>query len=71
MEYITSRPYKLPGDPTSLNREPFVNLWRTRLWPYHELKVGDIIYWYQSGAKTLVWSSQAVDVDRFPYENKQ
>jgi hypothetical protein len=70
MEYITSRPYELPSDPTSLNREFFFNLWGKRLWPYSELEAGDILYWYWSAAKTLVWRSRTVDVDRFPYEGK-
>ncbi len=70
MEYIASRPYELPTSPADLKLEFFFNLWGKRFWPYKELEVGDLLYWYWSTTKTLVWSSRTIDVDRFPYQDK-
>lgn len=70
MEYITSRGFTLPESNEELEDRFWFNLWRIKLWPYTELLVGDILYWYESPSKRIVRKSRVTDVDRFSYDNK-
>ena len=71
MEYVVSRPYELPRRRQELATEFFFNLWGSRYWPYQLLEVGDILYWYHSKAKTIVWRTRTAEVDRLPYNDKE
>ena len=71
MEYITSRRFTLPDLANEFADSVWFNLWRIRLWPYRELVVGDILYWYESPSKCIVWRSRVTDVDRFFYDSKK
>jgi hypothetical protein len=71
MEYITSRPYKLPTDQTEMENLDWYNMWKIKKFPYYELLVGDILYWFDHTAQKLVWKTQVITIDRFPYANKQ
>ena len=48
------------------------NIWKTRLWPYSELMIGDTLYWYDSSESkcAIVSKSKVVAVARFLYEDK-
>ncbi len=46
MEYITSRGFDLPTDPTQMETLDWYNMWGKRNFPYHELLVGDTLYWF-------------------------
>jgi len=70
MEYVISRPYPLPTTTAELNGALFFNMWGRRYWPYGALEIGDLLIWYYSPGKAIVWRSRAVDVDRFPYDDK-
>lgn len=70
MEYITSRGFILPQSGDELANHFWFNLWRTNFWPYRELIVGDILYWYESPSKSIVWKSQVIEVHRFSYNSK-
>jgi len=70
MEYITSRGFKLPKSAEEMTNRFWFNMWRLKLWPYQELVVGDILYWYESPDKCIVWKTRVSDVDRFQYGNK-
>jgi hypothetical protein len=71
MEYITSRGYKLPTDQSEMENSDWFNMWGKKNFPYKELLVGDILYWYESLTQKLVWKTQIVAINRFPYNNKQ
>jgi len=71
MEYITSRGFALPKAANDFSNDFWFNLWHRKLWPYRELVRGDILYWYESPAKRIVWKSQVNEIDRFSYENKE
>lgn len=73
MEYITSSNHELPD--SARPREwgggfTWWNLWRIKLWPYRELVIGDLIYFYESPTKRIVWKSRVTDVHRFHYKDK-
>jgi hypothetical protein len=67
MEYITSRGFILPESADDFANHLWFNCWRKRLRPYRELVTGDILYWYESPTRCIVWKSRVVDVDRFSY----
>jgi len=71
MEYITSRGFELPTDQTEMENFDWFNLWSNRNFPYYELLVGDTLYWFDTTAQKLVWKTEVVKVDRFPYYDKQ
>lgn len=71
MDYITSRGFTLPESADEFASRFWFNLWRINLWPYRELVIGDILYWYESSSRCIVWKSRAVDVDRFSYDSKR
>lgn len=71
MEYITSRGFELPTDQTEMENFDWFNMWSNRNFPYYELLVGDTLYWFDTTAQKLVWKSEVVKVDRFPYSDKQ
>lgn len=70
MEYVTSRGFVLPESSEEFAADFWFNLWRVKLWPYRELVVGDLLYWYESPTKRIVWKSRVTDLDRFPYDGK-
>jgi hypothetical protein len=70
MEYITSRHRKLPIAGKELADDVWFNLWKSRLWPYEQLMVGDVLYWYETKSQALVWKSTVVKIERFAYEKK-
>jgi len=71
MEYITSRGFTLPESPEEFAAELRFNLWRKKLWPYRDLIPRDILYWYESPSRCIVWKSRVVDVDRFSYNSRK
>ena len=71
MEYITSRRFTLPESADEFAAHFWFNLWRIKLWPYQELLPGDILYWYESPSRCIVWKSRVVEVERFPYDNRE
>ncbi len=70
MEYISSSRDILPETVKEWEGGRWWNLWARKYWPYHELAVGDIVYWYESPSKSIVWKSQVTDVRAFPYSDK-
>src|SRR5487761_74292 len=70
MEYITSRHFTLPVALSEMERPVWFNMWQKKLWPYKGVSVGDILYWFESGSGAIVWKTQVVGVDRFPYADK-
>lgn len=71
MEYIVSRPFSLPTLPDELAERLWFNLWRNKLWPYENLVVGDILYWYETKRAQIVWQSEVSSVTRLRYESKE
>jgi hypothetical protein len=71
MEYITSRGFELPTIQTEMENFDWFNMWGNRNFPYYELLVGDTLYWFDTIAQKLVWETELVKVDRFPYSDKQ
>lgn len=71
MEYITSRGFTLPESAEEFSDSVWFNLWRYRLWPYRELLVGDILYWYETPSQGIVWKSRVAEIDRFVYDSKK
>lgn len=71
MEYITSRGFELPTDQTEMENFDWYNMWSNKNFPYYELLVGDTLYWFDTTAQKLVWKTQVVKIDRFPYADKE
>ncbi|MCY7311881.1 MAG: HNH endonuclease [Chitinophagaceae bacterium] len=71
MEYITSRGFELPTDQHKMENFDWFNMWSNKNFPYHELLLGDTLYWFDTTAQKLVWKTEVVKVDRFPYSDKQ
>jgi len=71
MSFVTSRNYELPATPEAFGNELWFNLWMKKIWPYNELGIGDMLYWYESPSKCIVWKSRVVDVLRFSYQRKK
>ncbi|MCX7608456.1 MAG: hypothetical protein N2049_04465 [Anaerolineales bacterium] len=69
MMYITSRRFILPKSKDEFSNYFWFNLWRIKLWPYRELTNGDILYWYESPTRCIIWKSFVVDVDKFFYSS--
>jgi hypothetical protein len=71
MEYITSRGFELPTDQNEMENRDWFNMWANKQFPYYELLVGDTLYWFDGKTQNLVWKTEVVKIDRFPYSNKQ
>ncbi|MBN8693015.1 MAG: HNH endonuclease [Bacteroidetes bacterium] len=71
MEYITSRGYELPSDKDEMENADWFNMWRNRNFPYTELLSGDTLYWFDTINQKLVWKTEVVSVDRYPYADKK
>ena len=71
MEYITSRGFELPKYQTEMENFDWYNMWSKKFFPYYELLIGDILYWFDTRAQKLVWRTQVIKIDRFPYADKQ
>lgn len=71
MEYITSRSFTLPKDSKELEKSDWFNMWSKQLFPYKELLIGDILYWYDSTQSAIIWKTKVTNIVRFPYSSKQ
>lgn len=70
MEFITSRGFDLPTSKGEMENREWFNIWRRRNFPYTEPMIGDILYWFDTNKKEVVWKTRIVMIDRFPFENK-
>lgn len=61
----------MPTDQTEMENFDWFNMWSNKNFPYNELLVGDTLCWFDTTAQKLVWKTEVVKVDRFPYSNKQ
>lgn len=71
MEFITSRSFELPSDAREMEAHEWFNIWKRRLFPYEELIEGDILYWFDRIHQQLVWKTNVVETDRFPFSKKR
>lgn len=73
MEYITSRGYKvgIPTDKKEMEKSDWFNMWEKRNFPFYELVVGDTLYWLETKSQTLIWKTEVIYVDRYPYSDKK
>ena len=69
MGYLTSRNV-LARSVQELRSVAWYNMWRKKRWPYGELIRGDVLYWYESPSKQIVWETRIVKIQRFCYRNK-
>lgn len=67
--YITSR-RSLP-DKRGLEDVVWFNMWEKRNWPYHDLEVNNVLFWYDSASQAVVWKSMVSVVERFEYNSKK
>lgn len=70
MQYITSRNFLFTESEKEFTDGLWFNMWQIKVWAYQELVVGDLLYWYESPNKRIVWKSRVVDLDRFHYGSK-
>lgn len=69
MEYVAS--HRLLFDSREeMNEGYWFNMWQRQLWPYRELFRGDVLYWYHSPSRRILWKSRIDHVERFPYDTK-
>ena len=71
MEYIVSRGFMLPQTAQEFRNDYNFNLWSKQFWPYGEIELGDIRYWYETPSKRIVWKTRIVKVEGFPYQNRR
>jgi len=71
MEFVVSRNYVLPKRPRAFSEEPSYNLWSRKVWPYTDLAVGDILFWYESKTGAIVWKTKVAAVDHLRYARKK
>ena len=71
MEYIVSRNYKLPTEKDVFEEGPWFNVYKNDKWPYTKLAKGDILYFYESKTKRIVWKAEVVNVNRYKYEDRE
>jgi hypothetical protein len=45
-------------------------MWMKKNWPYRELAPDDVIFWYETPTRKVVWQSQVSRVETFPYATK-
>lgn len=69
MSFITSRK-NLPNENGEMVGILWFNMWKYQLFPYKELKKGDLLYFYESQTKSIVWKTKVIDAYRFPYNKK-
>lgn len=69
MEYIISRP-EVSENSKELAADLYFNLWGKKNWPYHELHIGNVLYWYETRSSYIVWKSRVIEVERFFYQDK-
>jgi hypothetical protein len=70
MQYITSRGFRLPRSSVEFGDSYWFNLWKRKLWPYEEIQVGALLFWYETPSKRMVWKSTIRYVGRFSYGSK-
>lgn len=70
MEYIVSRG-DVPNSAQEMEKYFWFSMWNRRFWPYRGLKVGDVLYWYETKSKRIVWKSCVTKIDKFPYASKE
>jgi len=71
MEYIISRGFKLPDNVNEFENKDWFNMWSNQQFPYKELLIGDILYWYDSTHKAIIWKTKVIHIARFPYNEKK
>jgi len=71
MEYITSRGFELPTDISEMESLNWFNMWNNRNFPYSELVANDTLYWFDTKVKKLVWKTEVISVERYPYSDKK
>lgn len=69
--YITSRSFALPTDANEMEDRLWFNIWQHRLWPYRELELGDLLFWYDPTTQSIVWRSKVASIERFAFKNKR
>jgi hypothetical protein len=73
MEFITSRSdqMNIPQDKQGMEKNNWFNMWKRKNFPYNELVVGDILYWFNTKSQKLVWKTKVVEVNRSIYLDKK
>ena len=70
-EYITSRPERFPESQSELENVLVYNMWKKIVFPsFHNLKLGDVIYWYDSMSQEIKWKTQIISVHKMKYNDK-
>lgn len=70
MEYITSRRFRLYKCAHEMRDALWYNMWKKKQRPYEELTKGDVLYWYESPSKRILWKTRVTFVERFQYNAK-
>jgi predicted restriction endonuclease len=71
MEYITSRGFSIPTDLREMEQLDWFNMWERKHFPYSELLLGNILYWYETKTQRLVWKTIISFVERYAYTDKK
>jgi HNH endonuclease len=69
MEYLISRP-QVSDNSKELAANLYFNLWKNKNWPFHELQIGNVLYWYEARSRSIVWKSRIIEVAQFFYQDK-
>jgi len=69
MEYIVSRNYVI--DQEVLKTNIFYQIWKNKLFPYKDLKIGDIIYWYDRQTNKINYKVKVIKLHKFEYKTRQ
>jgi len=69
VEYVTSHRL-LFGSREEMNDGYWFNMWQRQLWPYREVVTRDVLFWYHSPSRRILWRSRIDHVERFSYQSK-
>lgn len=53
-----------------MSNSRWFNMWAKRFFPYSELLVGDVVYWFETKTQVIRWKSEVTFVERHPYTDK-
>lgn len=71
MEFITSKNFEMPANSVEMEKIEWFNMWKTKQYPYDELNVDDILCFYETPTKRIVWKARVVQIYKYPYSDKK
>lgn len=71
MEFVVSRPFVLPEDADQMRSEIWFGLWKRPPSGAADLLPGDVLHWYETPTKRIVWKTRVRKVGFWHYSSKR